>query len=120
MGHQVDGPQGAGPHHAGLAPRSPADVEAIVVLTRLHLYNRGRPCGEAALRRYLHQHEGLWPLPSTRRIRTILRRYGLTYGRLGWENEERLEDLPVWVPASAWVPPLQRRYLDWDLDGYPS
>jgi len=42
------------------------DVDALVVLTRLELYNRDVACGARAVRRHLHQQTGLTsPLPST-------------------------------------------------------
>lgn len=93
-------------------PISP-DLQAAVVLARLHLYNHGQPCGAAAVRRYLDEQLELGPLPSTRCIHTLLTLYGLTHRRTGWYDGEQL---PVGVPSSAWVPPAQRRYVDWDTD----
>ena len=88
----------------------------MVVLARLQLYHRGLPCGAAALHQYLRQQQGLWPVPSTRRISTLLTQYGLTYGRTGWcEGEE----LPAGVPRSAWLPPDQRRYSDGGAQANP-
>ena len=85
--------------------RSPEEVEQIVVLERLHLYNRGLPCGAAALRRHLRDHDGVQPLPSVRRIGRILTQHGLTYGRTGWyEGDE-----PEGRPASARIPTAERR-----------
>lgn len=85
--------------------RSPQEVEQIVVLLRLNLYNRGLPCGATALRRRLHEHHRLNPLPSSRRIGEILNRYGLTYGRTGWyEGDE-----PDGLPALAQTPKAERR-----------
>ena len=85
--------------------RSPEEVEQIVVLERLHLYNRGLPCGAAALRRHLGDQGGVSPLPSVHRIGRILTRYGLTYGRTGWyEGDE-----PDWLPAAARIPIAERR-----------
>ncbi len=87
--------------------RSPEEVEQIVVLKRLHLYNRGLPCGVAVLRRYLREHDGVQPLPSVRQIGHVLMQYGLTHGRTGWyEGEE-----PDWLSVSARVPKAQRRSL---------
>jgi hypothetical protein len=86
---------------------APAAVEQAVVGARLHLYNRGLPCGAAALQRYLRAHIGLTPVPSVRRLHALLTQYGLTHGRTGWYERE---DLPPGVPPSAWVPPHQRRY----------
>jgi hypothetical protein len=112
MRHAVDA-RGVGRQTDGEMPWwSPDEVEQTVAMVRLHLYNRCLPCGAAALRRYLDEQEGLRPLPSTRRISRILTRYGLTYGRTGWYDEETVEDLPAEVPRSAWVAPAQRRHYD--------
>lgn len=93
--------------NAGTARRSSDEVEQIVVLERMYLYNRGLPCGAAALRQHLRVHDGVQPLPSVRQIGQVLTRYGLTHGRTGWyENEE-----PDWLPASARVSQAQRKSL---------
>lgn len=113
MWHEVDWEAVAREDNAWAPPCSPAAVEELVVVTRLHLYNQDLPCGAAALRRYLHEQECLRPLPSTRRIRQILTLYGLSHGRTGWYDEETVEDLPVDVPRSAWVRPAQRRHFEW-------
>lgn len=94
---------------ADTAPLAPALVEQVVVAARLQLYNHGLPCGAAALHRYLREQVGLRPVPSIRRIRTLLTQYGLTYGRTGWYEGE---NLPAGRPPSAWLPPEQRRYYD--------
>jgi hypothetical protein len=84
-------------------PRPAEQVEAIVVMTRLDLYNRGRPCGAKALRRRLDEHEHLKPLPSERTIGRILARNGLTYGRTGWYRGDDPRDVPA--SAERWRPP---------------
>jgi len=61
----------------------PDEVEALVCMVRLELYNRGEPCGPRALRRRLDHHYGLQPLLSERTIARILARHGLTGGRTG-------------------------------------
>jgi len=78
---------------AGLRP--PEEVEQIVVMVRLELYNQGLPCGPKALRKRLNKHEALKPLPSERAIARILTRNGLTHGRTGWYEDEETEDMPV-------------------------
>ena len=89
----------------GTALRSPEEIEQIIVLGRLHLYNCGLPCGAAAWRRYLRAHNDLQPLPSVRQIGQVLTRYGLTYGRTGWyEGDE-----PEWLPGSTTIPISERR-----------
>ena len=70
---------------------SRAEIEKIVVMERLHLYNRGIPCGAKAIRNLLDQ-ESVRPLPSITTIKRILSRNALTYGHTGFypgdENEE--------------------------------
>ena len=62
---------------------SSAEIEEIVVMQRLHLYNRGLPCGAKAIRNLLDQ-QGVRPLPSVSTIKRILSRNCLTYGRTGF------------------------------------
>jgi len=62
---------------------SRAEIEEIVVMQRLHLYNRGIPCGAKAIRKLLDQ-QGVRPLPSVSTIKRILSRNCLTYGRTGF------------------------------------
>jgi hypothetical protein len=60
-----------------------AEIEQIVVMHRLHLYNRGDPCGAKAIRHRLAQ-LGLQPLPSKSTIKRILSKNGLTHARTGF------------------------------------
>ncbi len=60
------------------------EVDELVVLVRLHLYNRGLPCGPKAIRRNLDELHAISPLPSERTIARVLAREGLTHGRTGW------------------------------------
>lgn len=64
-----------------------AEVEEIVIMERLHLYNRDLPCGAQAIRRQLDR-EGVQPLPSLSTIKRILSRHGLTHGRTGYYPED--------------------------------
>jgi hypothetical protein len=59
------------------------EIEQIVVMERLHLYNRGRPCGAKAIRLLLDQ-QALRPLPSISTIQRILSQNGLTHARTGF------------------------------------
>jgi len=59
-----------------------AEIEQIVVMERLHLYNRNIPCGPKAIYKKLDQ-EGIHPLPSLSTIKRILIRHALTHGRTG-------------------------------------
>ena len=58
------------------------EIEQIVIMERLHLYNHGIPCGAQAIRKRLQQ-EGICPLPSFSTIKRILSRHGLTHRRTG-------------------------------------
>jgi hypothetical protein len=61
---------------------TPAEIEKIVKMVRLNLYNRALLCGAQAIRRELDQ-LGVRPLPSLHTINRILNRHGLTHGRTG-------------------------------------
>ena len=58
------------------------ELEAIVEIVRLNLYNRGLLCGDRAIRRELVELR-VRPLPSLSAINRILRRHGLTNRRTG-------------------------------------
>lgn len=66
---------------------TPQEIEDIVVMERLHLYNRGLPCGAQAIWKILKQ-EGVRPLPSISTIKRILSRNCLTHGRTGYYPED--------------------------------
>lgn len=61
-----------------------AEVEQIIVMLRLGLYNRAAPCGASAIRRRRLAQLGLQPLPSESTIKRILPKYGLTHARTGF------------------------------------
>ena len=61
----------------------PAEIEPLIVWERLHLYNRGLPCGALAIRQRLDQ-QGVWELPSVSSIHRILSRNSLTHRRTGF------------------------------------
>jgi len=67
------------------------EIEQIVVMERLHLYNRGLSYGAQAILRVLEQ-EGVRPLPSVRTINRILKRNCLTHRRTGYYSEDYIED----------------------------
>jgi hypothetical protein len=60
--------------HRYSVPRPPEEIEQIVVMARLELWNRCQPCGAAALHRRLDEFYHLRPLPSVRTIGRILAR----------------------------------------------
>lgn len=62
---------------------SKIEIEEIVAMERLHLYNQSRPCGAKAILRKMES-QGVYPLPSPRSIARILDRLGLTHRRTGY------------------------------------
>jgi len=62
-----------------------ADLEEIVKILRLSLYNQGFFCGAKAIRRQMHEGRVL-PLPSLSAINRILSRHDLTHGRIGHDE----------------------------------
>jgi len=102
MFSELDMEQMAREQNAWSGVRPPEEVEQIVVMVRLELYNRSLPCGPKALRRRLDEHYALKPLPSERTIARMLARNGLTHGRTGWYEG----DDPDWLPPAAkrWQP----------------
>lgn len=65
-----------------IIPRNAAEMEEIVIMIRLHLYNEGLPCGAKAIRQQLED-ACETPLPSLSTINRILRHNSLTHGRTG-------------------------------------
>ena len=62
--------------------RTPAEIEEIVEMVRLSLYNKGLFCGDQAIQWELEDME-MQPIPSLRTISRILRRRDLTHRRTG-------------------------------------
>lgn len=72
----------------GNITRSQAEVEEIVTMIRLDLYNHGQPCGAAKIRDKMHEYD-VKPLPAERTINRILTRQGLTHQRTGVYEKEK-------------------------------
>lgn len=66
---------------------TPKEIEAIVILQRLYLYNKGFSYGAKAIYSTLQQ-QGVQPLPSIATINRILSRNRLTYRRTGYYPED--------------------------------
>ena len=66
---------------------NPEQIEQIVIMERLHLYNWSLPYGAQAIRRQLAR-ERIEPLPSISTIKRILSRNCLTHGRTGYYPED--------------------------------
>lgn len=67
--------------------RSKSEIEEIVTMVRLDLYNHGLPCGSKAIRDNMNEYE-IKPLRSVRTISRILAHRGLTHRRTGWYSGE--------------------------------
>lgn len=63
------------------------EIEEIVVMERLHLYNKGLSCGAQAISQVMDQ-KGIRPLPSISTIKRMLSRNCLTHGRTGYYPED--------------------------------
>jgi putative transposase len=79
--------------------RTPAEIERIVELVRLSLYNRDRFCGNQAIQWELIDME-VQPVPSLSTIGRILRRRELTHRRTGryTPKGKKYPELPALVP----------------------
>ena len=79
--------------------RTPAEIEHIVEIVRLSLYNKGLFCGAQAIRWELED-LGVQPLPSLRTINRILSRRDLTHRRTGrYEPKGKAyPELPALLP----------------------
>lgn len=79
--------------------RTPEEIEEIVELVRLSLYNKDLFCGDQAIRWELED-LGVKPLPSLRTINRILSRRELTHRRTGrYEPKgKRYPELPASLP----------------------
>lgn len=62
--------------------RTPAEIEEIVVMVRLSLYNKDLPCGNRAIQRKLEE-IAVQPIPTLHTISRILCRHELTHRRTG-------------------------------------
>jgi len=60
------------------------EIEEIVKMIRLELYNNGQYCGTRVIKAKLEDDYEINPLPSERTIGRILAHHGLTNGRTGW------------------------------------
>ena len=59
------------------------EIEEIVKLIRLNLYNKSACCGAKVIKNKMEK-ENIMPVPSERTIGRILSRHGLTHGRTGF------------------------------------
>jgi hypothetical protein len=66
---------------------SRTEIEEIVIMFRLHLYNRDLLYGPHAIRN-LMMREAIFPLPSISTIKRILSRNCLTHRRTGYYPED--------------------------------
>jgi len=87
--------------------RTPLEIEEIVKLVRLNLYNRDLFCGAQAIRWEVEE-LNVQPLPSIRTIDRILSRQGLTHRRIG-----RYESKGKAYPKLPSLMPNQTHQADW-------
>ncbi len=87
--------------------RTQSEIEEIVKIVRLNLYNRGLFCGAQAIR-WETEELNVQPLPSIRTIARILSRHGLTHRRTGRYESKR----KVYPKLSSLVP-NQTHQADW-------
>ncbi|MCJ7803363.1 MAG: IS481 family transposase [Desulfobacterales bacterium] len=87
--------------------RTPLEIEEIIKLVRLNLYNRDLFCGAQAIRWEMEE-LNVQPLPSIRTIDRILSRQGLTHRRIG-----RYESKGKAYPKLPSLLPNQTHQADW-------
>ena len=63
------------------------EIEEIIIMTRLDLYNRGVCCGAKAIKKKLDEYYQIDPLPSERTIGRVLSKHCLTHRRTGFYEE---------------------------------
>ncbi len=59
------------------------EIEEIVNLIRLNLFNKGACCGSKIIKNKMEK-ENIVPVPSKKTIGRILSRHGLTHGSTGF------------------------------------
>ena len=64
------------------------EIEEIIIMTRLDLYNKGLCCGAKTIKRKLDEHYHIDPLPSETTIGRILSKHCLTHRRTGFYEED--------------------------------
>jgi hypothetical protein len=72
--------------------RPKLEIEGIVTMIRLNLYNHSLPCGPIEIRRKMRD-SAVEPRPSVRTISRILARQGLTHQRTGWYFDKDLNEV---------------------------
>lgn len=92
------------PHNSPL--HTSEEIEEIVKIVRLNLYNRDLLCGDQAIRWELEE-MGVKPLPSLRTINRILDRNELTHRRTG-----KYEPKGKWYPVLPSLMPNQTHQAD--------
>jgi hypothetical protein len=88
-------PSGSPQHNPGVEPaklpRTKSEIEEIVTLIRLDLYNHDLSCGPKKIREKMEREYALKTVLSERTISRILARRGLTHRRTGWyPGEEKM------------------------------
>lgn len=84
MWNDVDVAETVEESYVPIEPSTKEEIEKVVIMVRLDLYNAAVPCGPQAIRDRIEKRCYANPLPSTRTIARILARNGLTHRRTGW------------------------------------
>ncbi len=82
MWHELDMEQLARESYVSPAFHTKKEIEELVVLIRLELYNNSQPCGRKIIQKRLDEMLVI-PLPSLSTIGSVLQKRGLTYKRTG-------------------------------------
>jgi hypothetical protein len=83
MWSELDLEQMAREENACAVARTPEEVEQLVIMARLKLYNGWKPCGPKAVRERLCEHYSVKSPPSERTIARLLDKHGLSHARTG-------------------------------------
>ncbi len=67
-----------------IAEYTKGEIEEIIKMVRLELYNKGIGCGSKAIKKRLEEFYQIEPLPSASTIGRVLSNHGLTHGRTGF------------------------------------
>lgn len=67
-----------------IAEYTKCEIEEIIKMVRLELYNQGIGCGSRAIKKRLEKFYQIEPLPSESTIGRVLSNHGLTHGRTGF------------------------------------
>lgn len=91
--------------------RTEYEIEEIVKLIHLHLYNRGVCCGAKVIQRHMKELY-IKPIPSVTTVGKILARHGLTHGRTGIYPEDFICETKTKVRPGVTIYSNNKKRLD--------